>query len=88
MIMVRAFIPFSFKNNILDKTLWPANTARGIKYKYITLIEDRFFQTSSASIITNAIPNISPHAQPSISLSLGEIQEIFYLKTQLLMVNQ
>ena len=65
---VQAITNFSFKNNILGKTLSPANTARGIRYGGSSLSAENSFQTSDATITTNTITNISSYAQPSTSL--------------------
>ena len=71
---------FTFKNNILGKTLSSANTARGIRYTGTSLLVDNSYQTSDAIITSNVIPNISVYAQASTDLFTNPSAGNFLIK--------
>jgi hypothetical protein len=59
---------FSFKNNIIGKTLSAANTARGIRYAGGNIDAVNNYKTSDAVFAGNAIPNIADYGNTSANL--------------------
>jgi hypothetical protein len=58
---------FSFKNNIVGKTLSPLGTGRGIRSGTAPTVLNNY-QTSDALFISNPIPSITTYANPSTTL--------------------
>lgn len=59
---------FSFKNNIIGKTLSPTASARGIRYGGTSLVVVNSYKTTDAVISANAIPNIIDYNNASTAL--------------------
>jgi hypothetical protein len=59
---------FSFRNNIIGKTLSPLNTARGIRYSGSNLVVVNSYKTTDAVFAGNAIPNLTDYNKTSAEL--------------------
>ena len=56
---------FTFKNNIIGKTLSPANSARGVRYSGGNISSSNNYKTSDAIISANPIPNVTDYNKTS-----------------------
>jgi hypothetical protein len=70
---------FTFRNNILGKTLSPAGTARGIRGGTVPTVTNNY-QTSDAAISANAIPSITAYSGTSTSLFTAPATANFKIK--------
>jgi hypothetical protein len=70
---------FSFKNNIVAKTLSPAGTARGIRSATAPTVSNNY-QTSDVVFVSNPIPSITSYASPSTTLFTAPTTKNFKIK--------
>ncbi|WEK20281.1 MAG: DUF5123 domain-containing protein [Candidatus Pedobacter colombiensis] len=70
---------FSFKNNIVGKTLSPLATGRGIRSATVPTVANNY-KTSDAIFAGNAIPSIIDYAGPSSSLFVAPDSKNFKIK--------
>jgi hypothetical protein len=71
---------FSFRNNIIGKTLSPANTARGIRYSGSNLVVTNSYKTNDAIFAGNLIPNIIDYSNTSAALFTAPDNGNFLIK--------
>jgi hypothetical protein len=73
---------FSFKNNILGKSLSPLvpPTSKGIRYSGTNIVVLNSFQTSDTALAGNLIPGITDYTQPSTSLFTDPANGNFKIK--------
>ncbi|MBE5317628.1 DUF5123 domain-containing protein [Pedobacter sp. MR2016-19] len=70
---------FSFKNNIITKTISPAATARGIRSATAPTVTNSY-QTSDVVFTANAIPGITAYAGTSATLLTAPTTKNFKIK--------